>query len=73
MTAKIKLATAQEVAVILRLKEDTVCSLASKGKLPGFKIGKSWRFDKGRLEGLFAEILGGGNARPDDDQEHNQR
>ena len=42
--------TVKEVAGFLRLKEPTVCRLASEGKLPGVKIGKSWRFNKATLE-----------------------
>jgi len=40
-----KMVTAKEVAEFLRLTETTVCKLAASGELPGFKIGKSWRFD----------------------------
>jgi excisionase family DNA binding protein len=38
--------TAGEVAAYLRLTVTTVCKLAASGELPGFKIGKSWRFDR---------------------------
>ncbi|MBA4421672.1 MAG: DNA-binding protein [Syntrophus sp. (in: bacteria)] len=44
--------TVKEVANFLRLKEATVCRLASEGKLPGVKVGKSWRFDRAALERL---------------------
>jgi excisionase family DNA binding protein len=57
VSARIQVATVQEVAAFLRLKESTVCSLASQGKLPGFKLGKSWRFDMERIERLFAGVL----------------
>jgi len=43
--------TAHEVAAYLRLTETTVCKLAASGELPGFKIGKSWRFDRGEILG----------------------
>ncbi len=49
-----RLMTVREMAVVLHIKESTVCSLASQGKLPGFKLGKSWRFDLDTVEGLFA-------------------
>jgi excisionase family DNA binding protein len=39
--------TAREVATYLRLTVTTVCNLAASGELPGFKIGKSWRFAEG--------------------------
>jgi len=37
--------TAKEVSQYLKLTESTIYKLASMGELPGFKIGKSWRFD----------------------------
>ena len=49
-----RLMTVKEMAAVLQIKESTVCSLASHGKLPGFKLGKSWRFDLDTVERLFA-------------------
>ena len=37
--------TAKEVGRYLKLTESTIYKLASMGEIPGFKIGKSWRFD----------------------------
>ena len=37
--------TAKEVSQYLKLTESTIYKLASVGEIPGFKIGKSWRFD----------------------------
>jgi excisionase family DNA binding protein len=37
--------TAKEVSHYLKLTESTIYKLASSGEIPGFKIGKSWRFD----------------------------
>jgi len=37
--------TAKEVSEYLKLTETTIYKLASTGEIPGFKIGKSWRFD----------------------------
>jgi excisionase family DNA binding protein len=37
--------TAREVSQYLKLTESTIYKLASTGEIPGFKIGKSWRFD----------------------------
>jgi excisionase family DNA binding protein len=42
--------TIQEVAEYLKLTEKTAYRLASDGKLPGFKVGGSWRFKKVDLE-----------------------
>jgi excisionase family DNA binding protein len=46
--------TAREVAAYLRLTVTTVCNLAASGELPGFKIGKSWRFAEGEVLGRIA-------------------
>ena len=42
--------TIQEVSEYLKLTEKTAYRLASEGKLPGFKVGGSWRFKKVDLE-----------------------
>ena len=39
-----ELLTAKQVAAYLKLHEVTVLSFARKGKLPGFKVGREWRF-----------------------------
>lgn len=36
--------TLREVAAYLKLAEKTAYKLAAEGKLPGFKVGGSWRF-----------------------------
>ena len=36
--------TAEEVAIYLRLPQSTVYKLAQDKILPGFKVGKHWRF-----------------------------
>lgn len=38
--------TLKEVALYLKLAEKTAYRLAAEGKLPGFKVGGSWRFEK---------------------------
>ncbi|ELH5150317.1 helix-turn-helix domain-containing protein [Vibrio cholerae] len=42
--------TLKEVAAYLKLAEKTAYRLASEGKLPGFKVGGSWRFKHEDLE-----------------------
>ena len=42
--------TLREVAVYLKLAEKTAYRLASEGKLPGFKVGGSWRFKREDLQ-----------------------
>ncbi|MBF7074310.1 helix-turn-helix domain-containing protein [Glaciecola sp. MH2013] len=41
--------TIQEVATYLKLNDKTAYRLASEGKLPGFKVGGSWRFRRGDI------------------------
>ena len=38
--------TIKEVAEYLKVAEKTAYKLASKGDLPGFKVGGAWRFHK---------------------------
>lgn len=47
--------TIQEVASYLKLNEKTTYRLASEGKLPGFKVGGSWRFKRTDLEKWIEE------------------
>ncbi len=47
--------TIQEVALYLKLNEKTTYRLASEGKLPGFKVGGSWRFKRTDLEKWIEE------------------
>ncbi len=42
--------TLKEVAEYLKLAEKTTYRLAAAGKIPGFKVGGSWRFKKSELE-----------------------
>jgi excisionase family DNA binding protein len=42
--------TIKEVAAYLKLTEKTAYRLAAEKKLPGFKVGGSWRFKKSELE-----------------------
>jgi excisionase family DNA binding protein len=38
--------TIREVAELLKINEKTAYKLAADGKLPGFKVGGSWRFER---------------------------
>ncbi len=38
--------TIREVAELLNMNEKTADKLASAGKIPGFKVGGSWRFQR---------------------------
>lgn len=47
--------TLKEVAVYLKLAEKTAYRLAAEGKLPGFKVGGSWRFKESDIEKWIEE------------------
>jgi len=47
--------TLREVAAYLKLAEKTAYKLAADGKLPGFKVGGSWRFKQADLERWIEE------------------
>ncbi|OCC22363.1 DNA-binding protein [Croceicoccus estronivorus] len=42
--------TMREVAEFLKINEKTAYKLAAAGKLPGFKVGGSWRFKRTDVE-----------------------
>lgn len=52
---KDQILTLKEVAAYLKLAEKTAYRLASEGKLPGFKVGGSWRFKREDLEAWIDE------------------
>lgn len=47
--------TLKEVAEYLKLTEKTAYRLAAERKLPGFKVGGSWRFKMSDLEAWIEE------------------
>lgn len=47
--------TLKEVAAYLKLAEKTAYKLAAEGKLPGFKVGGSWRFKQMDIEKWIEE------------------
>jgi excisionase family DNA binding protein len=47
--------TVREVADYLRLGESTIYRLAQEGKLPGRKIGGTWRFSRQAITIWFRE------------------
>jgi excisionase family DNA binding protein len=50
MTMTEQILTLKEVATYLKLTEKTAYRLAAEKKLPGFKVGGSWRFKASDLE-----------------------
>jgi len=49
--------TLKEVAAYLKLAEKTAYKLAAEGKLPGFKVGRSWRFRREDIQRWIEEKL----------------
>jgi len=47
--------TLKDVAKYLKLAEKTAYRLAAEGKLPGFKVGGSWRFKQSDIESWISE------------------
>ncbi len=47
--------TLKEVAKYLKLAEKTAYKLVAEGKLPGFKVGGSWRFKREDVEAWIEE------------------
>lgn len=47
--------TIKEASAYLKLAEKTAYRLASEGKLPGFKVGGSWRFRKSEVDAWIKE------------------
>ncbi len=50
--------TIDELANYLKLKRQTIYRWAQKGKLPGAKIGKEWRFRKSLISEWLEKNLG---------------
>ena len=51
--------TIREVVEYLKLNEKTAYRLAADGKIPGFKVGGSWRFRRDEIEKMTkGESLG---------------
>lgn len=51
--------TIREVADFLKLTEKTAYRLAAEGKLPGFKVGGSWRFKQSDIDTWIEESKAG--------------
>lgn len=48
-----RILTTKELAEYLKLTEVTIYKYANEGKIPGFKIGSRWRFDKDKIDDLL--------------------
>ena len=47
--------TIKELAEYLKIAEKTAYRFASEGKVPGFKVGSSWRFRKTEIDRWIAK------------------
>lgn len=47
--------TLRDIAKYLKLADKTAYRLAAEGKLPGFKVGGSWRFKSEDIESWIRE------------------
>jgi len=47
--------TIREVAELLKINEKTAYRLAAKGKIPGFRVGGSWRFRRTDIDQWIEE------------------
>ena len=54
--------TVQEVAAYLRVNQRTVYRLAVGRKLPGFKVGATWRFKRTDIDGWITAQSSAGDA-----------
>ena len=48
-----KLLTTKELSEYLKLTEITIYKYIHDGKIPGFKVGSRWRFDKDHIDELM--------------------
>jgi len=49
------LMTVDEVAEFLRLKPETIRSMARRGDLPGIKLGRVWRFRRSSISQILED------------------
>lgn len=52
---KSTLLTVNEVATILRLKPETIRSMARRGDLPAIKLGRVWRFRSSSIKQMLED------------------
>jgi excisionase family DNA binding protein len=51
--------TAKEVGRYLKLTDSTIYKLALTGEIPGFKVGKSWRFEMNDIVRMVDRLKNG--------------
>ena len=55
--------TVRELAEYLRMRPITIYKHASKGELPGFKVGATWRFKKSSIDKWIEDQEKGGTKK----------
>lgn len=50
-----RIMTVSETATYLRMNRMTIYRLAQEGKIPAFKVGGSWRFDRQGIDEWIAQ------------------
>lgn len=55
--------TVSELAKYLRLHEQTVYKMAKEGRLPAYKVGNRWRFEKSTIDIWLREQRNGSSAK----------
>jgi excisionase family DNA binding protein len=50
-----RIMTVSETAAYLRMNRMTIYRLAQEGKIPAFKVGGSWRFDRQGIDDWIAQ------------------
>jgi len=50
LNPKTEMMTIRELGAYLNIPEKTLYRIAAEGKVPGFKIGASWRFRKSEID-----------------------
>jgi len=57
------LLTANEVSEYLRIPQSTVYKLVQEGKIPGFKVGRHWRFRRAVVQAWIKEKENATNSK----------
>jgi len=52
-----KILTVKELAEYLKIAEKTAYRLVAEGKIPGFRVGSSWRFRMREIDEWIKKIL----------------
>lgn len=63
MTSFEPLLTAEEIASLLKLHPKTVLSMARSGSIPGFRMGKYWRFRASQIDEWMVRCQQANHAR----------